>query len=472
MPSNGTHSLAARSQRLSLLEFAAASHAVLYIVFSSWALGGNSWWFSTPLCLFGSLALPITLAALFSRSGKTAKTLFPLLAFAVLNLLAISSTFNLNHKALQIGGVPFLLRGGDIRWLPSTTLSADTLSSLWWFDCIFLCAFNVYLILGSRKSVRTITFILVINALALSVFGTLQKFMGATGLFFGVVKSPNTYFFSTFLYHNHWGAFVVSMIAASLGLAWYLARRGEGAYRDFWHSPAFLMLLAVFFLTATLPLSSSRACSLLVVVLLGLAFLHWAFRLIRKRHIRHESIAFQALGAALVIFSASAAIYWGAKPMMEERYRKTLTQVGGMIDNREFSEGRNLLYRDVLRMISERPIFGWGMGSFPHAFYSFNTQDRIRRIHPSIYQDAHSDWLQCLAEHGIVGSLLIAVLALVPLAYSYRDILQSYYSRYVLLGCALILLLALIEFPFGNPAVQLQWWTCFFLGVKYPTLLA
>ena len=70
-----------------------------------------------------------------------------------------------------------------------------------------------------------------------------------------------------------------------------------------------------------------------------------------------------------------------------------------------------------MRMAGARLWFGWGMGSFPRIFYIYNDPGTlIRRDHlPIYYHDAHSDWLQAAAEHGLVGAALLALCALVPL---------------------------------------------------------
>ena len=86
-----------------------------------------------------------------------------------------------------------------------------------------------------RRNLRRLLLFAGGNDLVLAVFGSVQKFVKAKGLYFGLVPSPQTYFFSSFIYHNHWGAFTVLMVALCLGLVAHYARRSE---RDFWHSPA------------------------------------------------------------------------------------------------------------------------------------------------------------------------------------------------------------------------------------------
>ena len=39
-------------------------------------------------------------------------------------------------------------------------------------------------------------------------------------MYFGHYPTRQVFFFSTFIYHNHWGAFAVLMTAVCLGLVW------------------------------------------------------------------------------------------------------------------------------------------------------------------------------------------------------------------------------------------------------------
>ena len=41
-----------------------------------------------------------------------------------------------------------------------------------------------------------------------------------------------------------------------------------------------------------------------------------------------------------------------------------------------------------------------------------------------------------------------------------------------LCGCLLVLIYAVIEFPFGSPAIVYLWWLCFFVAVRYRQLEA
>jgi O-antigen ligase len=127
---------------------------------------------------------------------------------------------------------------------------------------------------------------------------------------------------------------------------------------------------------------------------------------------------------------------------------------------------RGMVYSDTWRMARARPLFGWGMGSFPSVFALYNTQvskgDRI----PVVYHDAHSDWLQSVAEIGFAGTALIGASVMLP-ALAARRIKVTPIPYFLLAGCILVAAYALVEFPFGNVAVVLAWWLCFFCSIQY-----
>jgi hypothetical protein len=70
----------------------------------------------------------------------------------------------------------------------------------------------------------------------------------------------------------------------------------------------------------------------------------------------------------------------------------------------------------------------------------------------------------------LVGASLLALCALVPLRSLRIRHFNSAVTCYLLAGCGIILLYAWIEFPFGNAAVVLSWWLCFFCGIQYGRL--
>ena len=464
------------AQPLAPIEIVTLVHVGAAAIFAAWAFGGNAAWSRTLLAWWGSLSVLIALAAIESRNDRRPGALHIMLhplrwlwPLALFNVLVVASALNPSFRELTTNTGTVLVRSAEIAWLPSSARPGLTLRALWLFDGIYLTCFNLALVIHQRRALRGLLLVLGASALALSIFGTLQKLAGADGLYFGLVKSPNPVFFASFIYHNHWGAFVLLMIAACLGLVWHYSRRSEREYRNFWHSPAFIGLVLVFFLVATIPLSASRSSSLLAILLLGGAFVHWIARLVRQRRAYHESAILPIAGAGLALAIAGGAIFWLARPVIEQRVALTQDQVAQMRAQGSIG-GRAILYRDTWRMARDRLWFGWGMGSYPTVFFTYNTQDVKLAGFPITYADAHSDWLQSVAEIGLVGTVLLGLHGVVPLLALRRGRFGSPLPGYLFGGCGLILLYAGIEFPFGNPAVVLAWWLCFFTGVRYAWL--
>ncbi|MEX2044869.1 MAG: O-antigen ligase family protein [Opitutus sp.] len=433
---------------------------------ASWAFGGNADWVREPLCIWGSLGVLISIAALLDRRAwadgwmRPIHWFWPFLAF---NGFVILGTLNPSFRAISYeGDILYANTGGKPGW-PSSALPALALRALWAFDAIWIACFNIALVIRQRRALRAVLLVLVVNAIVLSVFGTVQKLSRADGLFFDAVPSPQEYFFSSFVYHNHWGAFMVLLISASLGIIWRQARRIEA--RDFFHSPIFAGVVVIVLLAASVPLSGSRSCTLLVTMLLAGAFLDGMADVVRKRRFYNESIAPPILGAIAALVLVIAGTWFVASDTIIMRVEKTRDQVADMRTQGTVG-ARAVLYADTWRMAQAKPWFGWGMGSYPHVFTLFNTRESVDRL-PVYYHDAHSDWLQAFAEHGIVGTALVGTCVLLPLLRMRRRHLRSAIPRYLLCGCALIGLYAWIEFPFGNFAVMLCWWLCFLTAIQY-----
>jgi O-antigen ligase len=132
---------------------------------------------------------------------------------------------------------------------------------------------------------------------------------------------------------------------------------------------------------------------------------------------------------------------------------------------------RAQLYADTWRMAAEKPWFGWGLGTYATVFQIFNQQVSVEGWVP-FYAQAHSDWLQALAEVGVVGTALIVLMAAVPLALLRRLGRLGSVPGYLLAGCGLLALYAVVEFPFANPAVMEAFWLCFFAALRYHKLTA
>lgn len=459
----------AGARKPNVLEWFVCLHVGILLVWITWAFGGGGEWMRRYFAWWGGLGLLITLTALQDREHRrdalrTMVWLLPMLGF---NALVLIGCANPSFSEIKIEGDVALAHSGGKPWLPSSARPALALQALALFDSLWLAAFNIAVVIRRRRVLRGLLLLAVLNAVALAVFGTVQKLAQASGIYFGAFPTRQPYFFSTFVYHNHWGAFTLLALAICLGLTWHYARRREA--RNFLHSPAIMGVVVFVLLAATIPLSGSRSCTLFLLLLSAIAFAHLVIRVVRQRRRMNESIAPPLLGAFAAVALAVAGIWYVGRDTIEKRAALTRTQVSTMLEQGSIG-ARVELYRNTWRMAADKPWFGWGMASYPHVFFRFyNTQSSRRDGLPVFYRDAHNDWLQALAEHGFVGCALLALTALVPLL-AVRRRLASPLPAYVLGGCALLLLYAWLEFPFANLAVVLTWWLGFFCAIQYARL--
>jgi len=467
-------------------------HVTALLVATTWLFGGNAGWIKPYLAAWASISLPLLIlnlreaayrrqVALLSRDNRelssthtaslqspnTRACLFCLCPLLALNALVAVSLFFPGFRTFLFEGETLYISNRVSTWIPSAAYPPAVGITLWLFNGVYLSSFNLLLAPQSRRALRRFFFIALSNALLLAVFGTFQKLGGAKGLFFGLVRSPQERFFASFIYHNHWGSFCVLMLTVALGLfAHYLRRH---LLRDLVRTPAMYVLAVVAAAAITTPLSDSRSGTVLVLLCLVAATIH-ALAVFWKRHDgpparRPLPAVFASVIFALLLFVG----YDLAKPQITERLRQTQGQFSGTTASP--IAHRLTLYRDTWHMARDRLAFGWGMASYPHTFPIYNTLSEGKNNgFWLMYHDAHNDWLQTLAEFGLVGSALIALCAAAPI-FAFRKLLRTNpISAYLFGGCLLILLYAWLEFPFGNTAVRLSFWICLFAAIRYAHL--
>ena len=286
------------------------------------------------------------------------------------------------------------------------------------------------------------------------------------GFYFGLVDSPQERYFATFIYNNHWGAFMILCLAVGSGLLFRSA--ALGGRRGVLQSPAMVVLAGLIFIAASAPMSASRAATAMAafLVLLGTGLgLRQIVARQRSQGGRTAPVVSIVLTLLVLFIGASA---WVASRSIEQRSRDTQEELSGQ---KPLFKGRLELYGDTLDLAREKPVFGWGLGSFGVAYSLLHPRPiEVNRQYESTYVQAHSDWLQALAETGIVGTFLLVLSAVLPLFYLPRGALRRPLPAWSFLGCSLVALYAWVEFPFGNGAVMIAFWAVFFSALRYAEL--
>ncbi|MGA7564459.1 MAG: O-antigen ligase family protein [Terriglobales bacterium] len=109
--------------------------------------------------------------------------------------------------------------------------------------------------------------------------------------------------------------------------------------------------------------------------------------------------------------------------------------------------------KDSLRMFSKRPVWGWGLGTFPTVYPSY------RSFYTNLFvNEAHNDYAQLLVETGLLGfGLMLWFLVRLyqyglPTSHRWEFQWDGAVSLAALLGCTGILLHSFVDFNLQIPA--------------------
>jgi O-antigen ligase len=419
----------------------------LLVVYSSWAFGGSFSSGPTWILALVLLSCPLLLLRYSENRDLRWRPFIAPLSWIAYSVIAV---LNPSHTGDITGG--WLPRADWIQWLPTTADIGHTLADARLGLAALLEGALLVALLRERRATRLIWSVVALNGCALAVAGAFFRFANAEKVL-GLIDPPEpTYFFATFFYKNHWAAYGALSAIAAFGLAleaWPAALAGDqrAKGRSLFFSAAGLLI------AITLPLPGSRAGALLGSVLLvslatTMIVLWWRAPRRRRSWI---PVGVGVIGIAVIAFGVNA-----NAPHAIEDVQRTRRQLERSMDGNAL-DLRISLARDTWRMAKARPWFGWGPGCFEIVFPVFqgaylrgaDGRSQVR------FEAAHNDWLQILAENGVIGGALLVVPALLLGWHSWRK--SSLAGRWGLAGCGLIACYAAADFPFHNPAVLMLW---------------
>jgi O-antigen ligase len=110
-----------------------------------------------------------------------------------------------------------------------------------------------------------------------------------------------------------------------------------------------------------------------------------------------------------------------------------IARFADMLNNTDREASRSKIWSDAIPLIRDFPIMGCGLGAFESCFHRYNVAAPNFRV-----DFAHNDYLQLLAELGLVGFLPLAVLASAAFVASIRRAIlrASEESGLIALACA------------------------------------
>jgi O-antigen ligase len=294
------------------------------------------------------------------------------------------------------------------------------------FVLFFLVAFLIIAanLLTNRKRLSTVLNFLVGYGLAMAMFSLVQFFTW-NGKFYWFRPNRNGASpFGPFVSHNHFAGYMEMLIPLAVVMALAEGRKLEA--RLFYGFSALLMSTA-----AVASLSRGGMISLAATVLF-IAFCQVTLRISRQSR-RGSPAPSPGRSATLIkglllACAAVVAIFIGILWVGPDRLagRMTGNGAGGAANQEEtFFTSRGWIWQDTWTMIKANPVLGVGIGGFETAYPQYSHSDGAL-----IVGQAHNDYLQVLADAGLLGGLL----ALWFLALIFREIFRGIKSRDALLS--------------------------------------
>src|SRR5574337_144557 len=250
----------------------------------------------------------------------------------------------------------------------------------------------------TRERVERVIVTIIGIGFFLAVFAIIQKYSSNGRIYWIRETAQGGEPFGPYVNRNHFAGYME--IALPLTIGYILAQSAVHTHRlgirrrlllwtSHQTSKSILLLFAAIFMGAALLLTGSRGG----LVSFAGSMVFFVIMAIMKQtaHSRAVRLALACCGLTLV-----AAIWIGGNSafLSLERLEKTLQEPS--------TDERALLWRDTLRMANDYLRLGSGFNTFEEVFPAYKTSTT-----QMIFQYAHNDYLQLLAEGGIVAFSLI-----------------------------------------------------------------
>lgn len=397
------------------------------------------------------------------RSGKKVLVwgigvILPWTAFAVLFALSLQ-----NPSLLPVENHLFSpLEWQEYReWLPTTANPERGLYFLRLYLGLLVMFAAVIVVPTSRTWIRRSVLLLFLTGALLAIVGGLMKLTG-TGKMFWLFELREPIAYATMFYKNQWAYF--ALLCASAGCGWFHYTLGKERLTRHFPEKSLAIGLLVLMCLVSIPLAQARGASVLAFVLFLVFISSVSRRLIRSSwKIRLLFVLFVAAGSVYAVTQVAA-------PQLRTAKINTERQIEAYKE-KDFTQVKRLaLYRDTWAMIGERPVWGWGIGSFIHIHPIFAGPEfyQPNADLPVAYEFAHCDYLEMLAEMGIVGTTLLLLPIVILILHSRRHgVWKNQFSPWLGFGSALVAIAATFDMVFSNPAIAVGTLLCAAMAIRY-----
>lgn len=265
----------------------------------------------------------------------------------------------------------------------------------------------------------------------LSLFGIVQQFTWNGKIYWVLPMRHGGWVYGPYVNHAHYAGLMEMLVPMPLMFA--LTNRLGRPARAFFLFAAIVMSSTIF-LSLSLGGMIAFVAELIVLSL---------FLLRNGRSSYREIVVLGFLCVGLIVW-----LTWLRPVGLVERLARLLNPVTDA-----GATGRFAIVKDSLKMVRERPILGWGLGTFPIVYPSF------RSFFTNLWvNEAHNDFVQVLVETGMAGfACAIAFVFLlcrtgIRNSMHWRNEPHSTMALAAFIGCAALLAHSLMDFNLQIPA--------------------
>ncbi|HXF04757.1 MAG TPA: O-antigen ligase family protein [Blastocatellia bacterium] len=318
--------------------------------------------------------------------------------------------------------------------------------------------------LATRRRLLATVIVLILLGFSIALVGVIHKLTSNGKLLWFRDVEAIEIAFGPFVNRNHFAGFIEMILPLPLALI-----VAQGVARDKWILYGFLTVA----LGTALVLSASRGA--LVVLAAQLVALPVLSRWMSQQHGQRAEDAScsvaprgrrfprptvrAAAGVVILVAGISLGVVWiGAEPVISRfssanpdmRSQKDEAMTAATDTGESLS--RPTIWRTTMRMIRDHPFLGVGLGAYPVAYTRYDEATGFYRV-----EQAHNDYLQIIAEAGVIGLLLliafmIAVGRAAGAALASPMVVERSLALGAALGCWGIAVHSLFDFNLQVPA--------------------
>lgn len=302
--------------------------------------------------------------------------------------------------------------------------------------CIFFAAALVFVESASR--LRRLATVLTVFGFVYAFYAILQSVLSSEAIY-GIYK-PKAIPFGSFVNSNDFAAVIVMLVSIPLGLILVGA-----VPRD----KKLLYVVAIALMGVSLLLSTSRGgliAMLAVVIVLVI--------LTTRAKGRKNFILKSALSLLLIVGGIAGAIFVGGETSLSR-----MAESASELETPPETTNRYHIWKVTTKVIADNMPFGSGIGAYPQAYSKFDTLGGYERV-----EQAHNDYLQILADAGIVGLILGGVFLFAFFRQGYEGSrVENTFRKGIAIGafagCFGILVHSLFDFVLHITAVSVMFIT-------------